>query len=235
MYKGRNGQQNLLEDPRVFGGVILDTKNEWIKLSKMIPWEEFEEEYAVTFTGADTGNPAKQARMALGTLLIKERYGFSDGDTLKEIQMNPYLQHFIGLTEFTHKAPFDESTITLFRKRVTPEMLSRLNDCVIGIKRGNRHGNEPPDEPPQGSSEIEKADESPNEGTLILDATCAPQAIRYPTDVSLLNEAREHLENMVTAGYKGGFWEKKPRTCNGRQPRPFVAGLFLYRIQVKPV
>ena len=33
-----------------------------------------------------------------------------------------------------------------------------------------------------------------NSGTLILDATCAPQNISYPQDVNLLNEAREKLK-----------------------------------------
>ena len=32
---------------------------------------------------------------------------------------------------------------------------------------------------------------------LTLDATCAPANIRYPQDISLLNEAREKLENMI--------------------------------------
>ena len=38
---------------------------------------------------------------------------------------------------------------------------------------------------------------SPNKGTLILDATCAPSDIAYPTDINLLNEAREKLEMMI--------------------------------------
>ena len=33
---------------------------------------------------------------------------------------------------------------------------------------------------------------------MILDATCAPQNIKYPQDVELLNEAREKLENMIS-------------------------------------
>ena len=210
MYKSRNGQQSLLEDARVFGGVILDPNNEWVKLAKLIPWDEFEEEYASTFTREATGNVAKSARMALGTLLIKERYRFSDEDIVKEVQMNPYLQHFMGMRAFTHTAPFDASTITLFRKRVTPEMLSKLNDCIIRL---NRREEEPPnDTPPDEASGKGEASTGDNKGTLILDATCAPQAIRYPTDISLLNEARELLEKMVTVGYKAGGWEEKPRT-----------------------
>ena len=41
------------------------------------------------------------------------------------------------------------------------------------------------------------AKEDTNKGTLTLDATCAPANIRYPQDISLLNEAREKLENMI--------------------------------------
>ena len=216
MYKSRKGQQSILEDARAFGGVVLDMNNEWVKLGGMIPWDGFEADYAATFQGAATGNPAKPARMALGTLLIKERYQFSDEDIVKEVQMNPYLQHFIGMPEFTHKAPFDASTITLFRQRVTPQMLTQLNDCIMGLKSREKKDDEPPDAPPsEDESRLEENKETAqeqNKGTLILDATCAPQGIRYPTDISLLNEARELLEKMVTQGYKAGAWVKKPRT-----------------------
>ena len=36
-----------------------------------------------------------------------------------------------------------------------------------------------------------------NQGKLILDATCAPSDIRYPVDMSLLNESRENIEKMI--------------------------------------
>ena len=36
-----------------------------------------------------------------------------------------------------------------------------------------------------------------NSGTMIVDATCAPSHIRYPQDVSLLNEARENAEKLL--------------------------------------
>lgn len=39
--------------------------------------------------------------------------------------------------------------------------------------------------------------EDTNKGTLTLDATCAPANNRYPHDISLLNEAREKLENII--------------------------------------
>lgn len=53
--------------------------------------------------------------------------------------------------------------------------------------------------PPGGGSDTDTAgtDTGENNGTLILDATCAPQNISFPQDVKLLNEAREYLEGIV--------------------------------------
>jgi len=227
VYKSQNGQQNILNDARAFGGELtLDTNNEWVKKAAIIPWDLIEAEYAENFKGMTTGNPAKPARMAIGTLLIQGDYHFSDERILHEIQMNPYLQHFIGMTEFTHKAPFDASTITLFRKRVTTDMLSKINDYIIGLSQQEVAEEDPPkDDPPGGEST--KTDNKPgkgseNKGTLILDAVCTPQAIRYPTDVSLLNEARELLEKMVNQGYKSGAWIQKPRTYCRKARKDFL-------------
>ncbi len=40
------------------------------------------------------------------------------------------------------------------------------------------------DDPPCESDTIDKEQASPNQGKLILDATVAPQTIRYPTDLN---------------------------------------------------
>jgi hypothetical protein len=218
MYKRRNGQINALETPLFFGGVKLDPSNRWVRLAELMPWDFIEEKYAQTFEGQATGNPAKPSRMAVGTLIAKERYGFSDEDILEEIRMNPYLQYYIGMPEFSHEAPFDASTITRFRKRVTPQMLDEINDLVIGRKtREGQKSEDPPEPPPSlggGAAAGEGQESSPeNKGTMILDATCTPQDIRFPTDISLLNEAREKLEKMIDAAHAGGCTEgKKPRT-----------------------
>ena len=56
--------------------------------------------------------------------------------------------------------------------------------------------------------------ESPNQGKLIIDATCAPADISYPTDLGLLNLARVHTEKIRDILYKQikGKNNKKPRT-----------------------
>jgi transposase, IS5 family len=41
-----------------------------------------------------------------------------------------------------------------------------------------------------------------NRGRLILDATCAPADIRYPTDLGLLNQARKQTEKIIDILYE---------------------------------
>ena len=60
----------------------------------------YEEEYTVCFPFG-TGQPACRFQMALGTLLAKELYQFSDEENVAHITTNPYLQYFIGLSAFT--------------------------------------------------------------------------------------------------------------------------------------
>jgi IS5 family transposase len=56
--------------------------------------------------------------------------------------------------------------------------------------------------------------ESPNRGKLIIDATCVPADISYPTDLGLLNRARVHTEKIIDILYKQlkSQIPKKPRT-----------------------
>jgi len=208
MYRKKPAQMTMLDHPICFGGVKLDVQNFWIRLTGIIPWDLIEEKYSESFANPEKGNPAKPARMALGTQIIKERYGFSDEDTVSEIQMNPYLQYFIGLREFQHEPPFDASTMTWFRKRLSKEMLEEVNDYIIGRRKRDDDGTGGGTE--TGGSGTKRSASTDNEGTLILDATCAPADIRFPTDVSLLNESREKLESIIDDLHIPGT--PKPRT-----------------------
>ena len=42
MYKRHTGQVSMLETPEMFGSLPLDPNNDWIKLSKLVPWREFD-------------------------------------------------------------------------------------------------------------------------------------------------------------------------------------------------
>ena len=214
MYKRHLSQINLLDEPEYFGGIALDPDNEWVKLAKLIPWHQFEEEYATSFPSG-TGQPACSFWMALGSLLIKERYQFSNEETVAHITMNPYLQYFIGLEAFTHKSPFDQSMMTRFRKRISTKTLQKVNDIIIGRPK------EKEDQDDNGNGG--KGNGGGNSGTLILDATCAPQNIRFPTDGSLLNEARLNAEEIIDVLHEQRLTDgnKKPRTYREKAKRQY--------------
>jgi IS5 family transposase len=96
-------------------------------LSKIIPWEKIEENYAQLFPSG-TGTKAKPLRMALGALIIKEKCGFSDRETVEQIMENPYFQFFIGLERYQDdKPPFDPSLMVHFRKRLDKETMMAIN------------------------------------------------------------------------------------------------------------
>ena len=145
---------------------------------------------------------AKPLRLALGACILQAEYGFSDDETVLQIQENPYLQFFCGFPGYRDERPFDPSLMVYFRKRLTPEILGEINELIVkrakeSEKNDNDHSDDGPSDPkeePQQTSDRAKAP-APNEGTLIVDATCAPANIRYPQDASLLNEAREKTEN----------------------------------------
>lgn len=95
-----------------------------------------------------------------------------------------------------------------FRKRLTPEVLGEINEMILRDAKArqaeeaeSKDDNDSEDPPGTGG----------NSGTMIVDATCAPSNIRYPQDVSLLNEARENAEKLLDALHDPADG-KKPRT-----------------------
>ncbi|XEQ94814.1 hypothetical protein SCACP_37130 [Sporomusa carbonis] len=65
------------------------------------------------------------------------------------------------------------------------------NSNPPGTGNDGNHGN--PEEAVQEKVPVR----APNQGTLILDATCTPADIHFPTDLGLINEARENLDEII--------------------------------------
>jgi len=157
-------------------------ENRWVLLSNLIPWLEFEEEYAHNFS-EKMGAPAKPFRMALGALIIKETLGSSARETVEQIKENPYLQYFIGENSERNEAPFDDSMMVHFRQRISQSLLQKINRKIVQKAQEFK-----PEEP--NTKKLEEAERpKENGGKLLIDATVAPADIKYPTDVDLLNQA----------------------------------------------
>jgi len=59
---------------------------------------------------------------------------------------------------------------------------------------------------------------------LILDATCTPADLRYPTDLGLLNEAREKLDEMIdTLHEANGKTTRRPRTYREKAKKAYLS------------
>ncbi|MGI6685677.1 MAG: transposase [Bacillota bacterium] len=91
MYRKPSPQTTIDDFILPFSG-SLNAENRWVKLAKIIPWDQLEREYAFMFP-SDRGNVAKPVRMALGSLIIQARCGYTDRETVQQITENPYLQY----------------------------------------------------------------------------------------------------------------------------------------------
>ena len=223
MFRKKENQLYIEEFILPFAGK-LRADNRWVKLAKIIPWDIIEDRYAKHFTG-NRGQVAKPVRMALGALLIQEKCRYTDRETVEQITENPYLQYFIGLEEYQTQPPFDPSLMVHFRKRFDAETLKAINEeiCRAAKEAEEKKDDEP--KPPSGGNKAAAGESTnpeskdsfevyrKNQGKLILDATCAPADIRFPTDISLLNEAREKLDDIIDIVHKTlGKPGKRPRT-----------------------
>jgi hypothetical protein len=195
-------------------GMKLNPENRWVKKSQRIPWDEIEERYAALFT-SETGNIAKPLRLALGALIIQTERKISDTEVPLQIGETPCLQYFCGFSEYKDELPFDSSLMVHFRKRLTPEILGEINEMIISKAACKEEA--PPDD-----NDADSGGDSPNKGTLIVDSTCAAQNIRYPQDTSLLNEARENLEEMIDELHDPADGNK-PRTYRKNARRDYLS------------
>ncbi len=233
---------------------VLDKTNRWVKLSECIPWDELAESYYQGLE-ADRGRPLKDARLVIGAVIIKHKLCLSDVETVQQIQENPYMQYFVGLPGYQPAAPFAPSLLVEIRKRMGEAVFEGFHRAIIEAHEGKSLAQ--PKSPPaaetatctqpgveetedktpsvadEGADPLEPEPESSevtHQGQLIVDATVVEQAIRFPTDLSLLNEAREFSEQIIDrlcthlkVGQKPRTYRRKARSAYltvAKQKRP---------------
>lgn len=221
MYRKEQRKQREFENFHLSFGGRLSSDNRWVRLAKLIPWDQIEVRYAAKFRSR-TGPPALIARIAVGSLIIKEKLQLSDEETVEQIRENPYLQYFLGYTAFTDDRPFDPSMFVHFRKRISSEILSEINDLIVAAQSEDIDDD---GDPPDTRQSNEEGDgEMENDGTLLMDATCIPAAIHYPTDLSLLNDAREMTEAIIDTCHAPDVGtQEKPRTYRRKARKQYLA------------
>lgn len=211
----------------------LTPTNRWVILAAKIPWDSLVSTYnrqlENRFTGADSINP----RVAIGAIIIKHICDLSDRETILQIQENMYMQYFIGYSSFSNEAPFDPSLFVDLRKRLSIEHINEINEKILGLMAGKAEAEQTEDnnsKKSDGPADVELMNEShtlestegiiintdnktvsTNAGTLLMDATACPQDIAYPTDLDLLNDAREKSEELIDILHRT-LTMPKPRT-----------------------
>lgn len=192
--------------PELPFGVTPLEDSRWVILSKLLPWEAIDREYARNFTGNES-QVALPSRLAFGALYIQTAEHFTDEQTRRNVQENPYLQYFYGFECYTMDLPFDASMMTRFCKRISSEMIQNIQARILveeAVARQEKVAETTGEDAEkiaeeESSMAVEPALE--NHRALILDATCCPADIRYPADAGLLNQVWELVEQMVDILY----------------------------------
>lgn len=216
-----------------FGGK-LDPNNRWVKLAALVPWDQVEESYSHSLSDNNMGAPPLSGRVAFGAMIIKERLGVTDEETVEQITENPYLQCFLGYRELLRDAPFDASMMVHFRSRFAQDDYDKINAKIIPGETNNttKCEAEAEGEKAGGSEECQaqQAPPAPNSGKLLIDASVTPADITYPTDLKVLNAAREkaeHLIDLLHAPFVGR--RKKPRSYRKKARKDFLGTIKLKR------
>ena len=218
----------------------LTATNRWVVLAGKIPWDGMVKIYTSQLHNSVTGAGNINPRIVLGAIIIKHMCDYSDEETILQIQENMYLQYFIGLSSYTSERVFDPSLFVELRNRLNGDLINQINELIAGLSPGGPIGREPvpapvieagdeksedKEEPEDGAKEEDvcppplpsenqaETEQSPApQGQMIIDATACPQDISYPTDVDVLNDAREKSEELIDRLYYPISGKAKPRT-----------------------
>ncbi len=188
----------------------LDKNNRWVILASLLPWAKMSETYSRTLC-KKMGRPAKPSRVVIGAIIIKHKLRLADEEVIPTIQENPYLQYFLGFSEFSHEKPFDPSSFVTIRRRLSQEVFNEMTDSFLAAVTEIEKKNNPQKKkrskskkPPKSSGSEESVqsdnsskDDNKHSGMLLIDASVAPADIKYPTDLDLLNSSREHSEALI--------------------------------------
>jgi hypothetical protein len=222
MIQYTSANQLTIEEFKTPFEINLDKNNRWVKLAQIIPWDDLARIYYRNMS-ADMGAPGIDARIVIGAMIIKHKLGLDDREAIETIRENPYIQFFLGLSQYTYEDVFDRSLFTTLRYRLGVEEFDAMS-CEI-IKRSETKKTSPktdnnqekpektgtPDNEDTGSNNQDYKTEQ-NQGKLLLDATVADQMIAYPTDLGLLNACREESERLIDYICLALQVDKKPRT-----------------------
>ncbi len=153
----------------------MDEENRWLRIKKMMPWGELEVVYGTYFS--QKGRPGLDGRLVVGLFLLKHLTVKSEGELILELQENVCWQAFCGIEGFVKSKQLNSSSLTKIRKRLGPKFTKELEEKTYRVL-------------------IEK--KIVRAKGMLVDATVAPENIKYPNDIGLLNDVRKWVVYRVS-------------------------------------
>jgi IS5 family transposase len=151
---------------------FINNQHELCLLAEKIDWIYFEKEFEQFYS--KLGRPSMPIRFMVGCLLLKRIYNLGDETLAGEWIMNPYMQHFCGMSHFEHKFPCDPSDFVHFRNRIGEKGIEKIFVYSVQI-----HG--------------EKAMEK----QVLSDTTVQENNTTFPTDAKLAKKVIDHCNKIA--------------------------------------
>jgi IS5 family transposase len=157
---------------------IIDMRHEVVRLAGVVAWPLLDQKLGEMYTDGP-GQPPLPTRLMAGLAILKHTFNLSDEELELRWLENPYWQYFCGYEHFCHKAPFDRSSLSRWRKRMGEARLEALlqESLAVAVKT--------------------EALEVKDLGKVIVDTTVQEKAVTFPTDAKLANRAREKLVKLA--------------------------------------
>jgi hypothetical protein len=231
MIKYQSQNQISIEEFKTPFQQNLNPENRWVKLSQIIPWDSLAPIYYCAMS-SEQGRPSIDARRIIGAMIIKHKLVLSDEETVLQIQENPFLQYFLGYTNYESEPVFSPTLFVEIRKRIGIEKFNEMSVELINMAFNNKKSeiakdsmNKRHDSESKEDDVVETKTEAidENHGTMILDATVAEQAIKYPNDLDLLNDSRKASEELIDMLFKETGLKVKPRTYRREAKKNYLS------------
>ena len=170
----KDPQSQLSDLP--FAEFVFDPNHPLLQLSQAIHWDNLLNDLAY-FYSPDQGRPTIPLRAQSGTLMLKFIKNLPDREAVHYAEENIYGQRFCDLSPSQAQGFMNPASgLSNFRQAIGTEGMALiqevLNCAALGksLKRGDK---------------------------LILDTTCIPLDIHYPTDIRLLERCRREVIRLL--------------------------------------